>query len=199
MTLYASNTQIKAALGITDSDRDTLITMAGASASELIDLHCGRDFGSGTATRYFNGSDSHELRVDDLAGTAITVSTSTNADLVYDVTWSAADYLLTPLNARQNGITWPYTGLEAMKSLHFPTGASTVRIAGVFGWPAIPASITEAAVLQASRLYMRFQSPLGVAGSNDFGAMRVTRSVDPDVAVLLADFRDGSKAAGGIA
>lgn len=202
MTLYASNSQIKAALGITDTDRDALISMAGSAASELIDIYTGRTFAtSGTVTRYFAPDDSWHLPVDDLAGTAITVESSTSANGTYDITWTASDYQLEPLNGRLNGIPWPYTSLRAVGSYSWPVaaGEATVRVTGVYGWTSVPAVVTEAAVLQSSRLFMRFQSPLGVAGGNEFGAMRVTRSLDPDVAVLLADFREGSRAAGGIA
>lgn len=202
MTLYASNAQIKAALGITDTDRDTLISMAGSAASELIDLHTGRTFGTtGTVVRYFAPADNWLLPVDDLAGTAITVETSTSANGTYDVTFTPSDYQLEPLNARLNGIPWPYTALRAVGDHYWPTasGEATVRVTGVYGWPAIPSVVVQAAVLQGARLYMRYQSPLGVAGGNEFGAMRVTRSLDPDVAVMLADFRDGNKVAGGIA
>lgn len=200
MTLYASTAQIKAALRITDTVDDTLISIAGSAASELIDLHCGRTFGTASATRYYAPDSSCFLRIDDLAGTALTLESSSNGDGTYDTTWATTDYQLQPLNARRNGITWPYDSLRAIGDNTFPVagGEATVRVTGVFGWPAVPAAVVEAAMLQSSRLFKRFESPLGVAGGNDFGAMRVTRSVDPDVAVLLADFRDGVKAAGGI-
>lgn len=200
MTLYASTAQIKAALRITDTVDDTLIGMAGSAASELIDLHCGRSFGTVSATRYYAPDSSYVLRVDDLAGTAITVESSSNGDGTYDTTWATTDYQLEPLNARRNGIAWPYDRLRAIGDNTFPVagGESTVRVTGVFGWSSVPSSVVQAAVLQGARLFKRFESPLGVAGGNEFGAMRVTRSVDPDVAVLLADFRDGARVAGGV-
>lgn len=201
MTLYASNAQIKAALNITDTDRDSIVGMAGSAASELIDLYCGRTFGTVSATRYYSASDSGVLAVDDLAGTALTVLSSSSVDGTYDVAWTAdTDYQLDPLNGRRNGITWPYTALRAVGSKSWPIGdgEASVKVTGVFGWPSVPSVVVQAAVLQASRIYMRNLSPLGVAGGNEFGAMRVTRSVDPDVAVLLTEFRDGVSAAGGV-
>lgn len=201
MTLYASNAQIKAALNITDTDRDSIVGMAGSAASELIDLYCGRTFGTVSATRYYSASNSGVLAVDDLAGTALTVLSSSSVDGTYDVTWTAdTDYQLDPLNGRRNGITWPYTALRAVGSKSWPIGGgeASVKITGPFGWPSVPSVVVQSAVLQASRIYMRNMSPLGVAGGNEFGVMRVTKALDPDVAVMLADFRDGVKAAGGV-
>jgi hypothetical protein len=66
---------------------------------------------------------------------------------------------------------------------------ATVRVEGTFGWDAVPDAIREATILQSSRLYTRLDSPLGVAGFGDMGAMRVSFKGDPDVAMLLAPFR----------
>ena len=59
----------------------------------------------------------------------------------------------------------------------------------MFGWPEVPPSIIQAAVIQASRLFKRLDSPLGVAGVSDIGVMRVSRGLDPDVAQLVAPFK----------
>jgi len=64
-----------------------------------------------------------------------------------------------------------------------------VRVEGTFGWPAVPDAVREATILQASRLFTRLDSPLGVAGFGDMGAMRVSFKGDPDVLMLLAPYR----------
>jgi hypothetical protein len=43
--------------------------------------------------------------------------------------------------------------------------------------------------MQASRLFARLDSPLGVAGFGDMGAMRVSFKMDPDVGMLLGPYR----------
>lgn len=191
MTLYATTAQVKAALRITDSVDDTLISLAGSAASELIDGYVGRTFGTASATRYFAATDPWVLQVDDLAGTAVTVTSSSGVDGTYDVAWTTADYQLEPLNGRSAGLSWPYTRLRAIGDYQWPydRGEASVAITGVWGFPSVPAAVVQAAILQTSRLFKRFESPLGVAGGNEFGAMRVTRSVDPDVAVLLDPYR----------
>ena len=192
MALYASTAQIKAALRITDAVDDTLINMAGSAASELINGYCGRSFENyGTATRYFAPNDLYVLQVDDLAGTAITVQSSSNADDVFDVTFAAKDYQLEPLNRISEGLTWPFTRIRAVDDYDWSVfgDEATAKITGVWGWPAVPASISQAAVIQGSRIFTRLQSPLGIAGFGEMGVVRVSRQLDPDVAQLVEPFR----------
>ena len=68
-------------------------------------------------------------------------------------------------------------------------GEATVRVRGVFGFTSNPLVITQATVLQASRIFTRLQSPLGVAGFGEMGVVRVTRALDPDVAALVEPYR----------
>ena len=192
MTAYATLAQVKAALRITDSVDDTLIEMARESASDLIDGYTGRTFTtSGTVTRVFAPADDYVLQTDDLAGTAVTITSSTGADGVFDTTWKTTDYQLEPLNGVSNGQAVPYTRIRAIQDYLWPTagGEATVRVTGVFGFPSVPIVITQATVLQASRIFTRLQSPLGVAGFGEMGVVRVTRALDPDVAALVEPYR----------
>ena len=190
MTLYASTAQIKAALRITDSVDDSLINMAGSAASELIDGYCGRTFGTVSTTRYYAAEDATVLQVDDLAGTAVTIATSDYDPPQWEVTWATTDYQLEPLNAVVDGLSWPYTRIRAVGDYLWPFDDHEigVRITGVFGWPSVPSVITQAAVIQASRIFKRLDSPLGVAGFGDMGAIRVSRQLDPDVSQLVAPY-----------
>jgi hypothetical protein len=190
MTLYASTAQIKAALRITDSVDDSLINMAGSAASELIDGYCGRSFGTVEATRYFAAEDAYVLRVDDIAGTAVTIQTSDYDPPQWEVTWGTDDYQLEPLNQYMDGLTWPYTRIRAVGDYLWPFDFAEigVKITTTWGWPSVPSVITQAAVIQASRIFKRLDSPLGVAGFGDMGAIRVSRQLDPDVAQLVAPY-----------
>ena len=192
MTAYATLVQVKAALRITDSVDDTLIEMARESASDLIDGYCGRTFTtSGTVTRVFAPADDYVLQTDDIAGTALTITSSTGADGVFDVTWKTTDYQLEPLNGVSNGQAVPFTRIRAIQDYLWPTagGEATVRVTGVYGFPSVPIVVTQATVLQASRIFTRLQSPLGVAGFGEMGVVRVTRALDPDVAALVEPYR----------
>jgi hypothetical protein len=191
MTVYASVSEVKAALRITDNIDDSLITMATNSASELIDGYCQRSFGQVTAVRYFAASERHAIEVDDIAtASGIVIATSILGDSVFDTTWAAKDFQLEPLNSHAGGLTWPYTRIRAIDDYLFPTawGEATCKITATWGWPSVPTVVTQAAVIQASRIFSRLQSPLGVLGFGDMGAVRVGRALDPDVAQLLGPY-----------
>jgi hypothetical protein len=53
----------------------------------------------------------------------------------------------------------------------------------------VPKAIETATMIQASRIFKRFDSPLGVAGFGDFGAVRVSRFLEPDVEQLVMPYR----------
>ena len=189
---YCTLAQIKAAARIQDSVDDSLLEMAVESASRAIDGHAGRYFySSGTATRYFTADESFICEIDDLAGTALTLQSSSNAQRNFDVTWAVGDYQLEPTNGVVDGLGVPYTRIRAVQNYLFPIqgGDALVKVTGVFGWPAVPTSITQACVIQASRIFKRLDSPLGIAGFGDMGAMRVSRYLDPDVEQLVAPYR----------
>jgi hypothetical protein len=194
---YCTLTQVKAALRITDSTDDTLLEGSVESASRLIDGYAMRSFyNAGTAARVFSTNDSLYVQTDDMAGTALTIETSTLGDGVWDVTFAATDYQLEPLNGTLDGITWAYDRVRAVGDYVFPTtsvlqgeGQALVRVTAVWGWPAIPKAIETATIIQATRIFKRFDSPLGVAGFGDFGAVRVSRFLDPDVEQLVQPYR----------
>jgi hypothetical protein len=189
---YATLAQVKSAMRITDNLDDTLIEMAVESASRAIDGFAMRSFySSGTATRYYAAEDSYVVQTDDIAGTAITLQTSSAADGVFDTTFKVTDYQLEPSNGYTDGLSVPYTRIRAVEDYLFPVagGQNLVKVTAVFGWPAVPIAITQACVIQSSRLFKRLDSPLGVAGFGDMGAVRVSRYLDPDVEQLIAPYR----------
>lgn len=191
MTLYATVDEVKAALRVTDDIDDALIAMAATSASELIDGYCQRSFGQTTGVRFFAASERYTLEVDDIAtATGIVVATTSLGDNVFDTTWATTDFQLEPLNGYSGGLSWPFTRLRAVDDYLFPTawGEATCKITATWGWPSVPNVVTQAAVIQASRIFSRLQSPLGVLGFGDLGAVRVGRALDPDVAQLLSPY-----------
>lgn len=93
--------------------------------------------------------------------------------------WTAVtDYETGPENALEDGL--PIVYLIRPSSW----GTQRVRITARPGWPAIPVVLEEATQLQASRLNKRKDSPQGIVGSSDWGAVRLGR-VDPDVEELV--------------
>jgi hypothetical protein len=190
---------VKAALriGTADTLDDDLIDNCVGAASRLIDGYCNRRFWqTGTAeARIFQAEDSFYCSIDDIAGTALTLKSSTQADGTFDLTWSRSDYQLEPLNGNLDGLTWSYDKIRAVGDYLFPTvnanygEQALVQVTAVFGWPSVPEPITQATIIQASRIFKRYDSPLGVAGFGDLGAIRVSRFLDPDMAQLVEPYR----------
>ena len=187
---YATLTDVKNALRITDNLDDTLLETAIESASRMIDSYTARTFSNaGTATRNFAATDALNLIIDD----AISVTTVQSTDEVGDtyVTWGANDFQLEPLNSRSDGLYMPYTGIRAVGDYTWPVvdQQALCRITAVWGWAAVPTAIKQATIIQSSRLFKRLDSPLGVLGMGDLGQIRVSRYLDPDVEQLAMPFR----------
>lgn len=187
---YTTLDEVKAILRITDNVDDALLETCVEAASRQIDTHCERVFTPTTATRVFTPSDSYLVSIDDLS-TLTSLKTSSAADGTFDITWTATDYQLEPLNGLTGSIYSPYTRIRAIGDYLFPVvnEEATVQIEGVFGYgTSIPVDVKQACNLLAVRQFKRYDSPLGVAGFGDIGIVRVSR-VDPDIEALLGPYR----------
>lgn len=189
---YCTLADVKAALRITDSVDDTLIEQSINSASRMIDQYCNRFFYSTASgvVRYFQANDGFMCWIDDLQ-TLTELKTSSTDPLIFDTTWQSGDYQLLPPNQLANGAYSPYTAITATDNYLFPVWAdiALVKVTGTWGWSSVPEPIKFACIIQASRLFKRLESPLGVAGVSDMGIMRVGYSIDGDVAQLINPFR----------
>ena len=189
---YATLAEVKSALRISDSVDDTLLEMAVESASRLIDGYANRVFYSiGTATRYYVAQDDYSVEIDDISSSSVTLQSANNADGIFNNTWTINDYQLEPLNGVSDGQSWPYTSIRAIGQYLFPIsgGEALIKLTGVYGWSSVPIAIKQACIIQASRIFKRLDSPLGVAGFGDLGAIRVSSQLDPDVAQLVSVYR----------
>lgn len=187
---YATLAQVKSALRITDNVDDSLLEMAIESASRAIDQYTNRNFyNAGTAVRYYAPSDALNVDIDDMISLS-TLQTMSDDDQVYDTTWASDDYQLEPLNGIVDGIPQPYNHIRAIGDYTFLTLANeaTIKVTGVWGWATTPIQVTQACVIQASRIYKRLDSPLGII-SGELGSMRVGSRIDPDVAQLVDSLR----------
>jgi hypothetical protein len=59
----------------------------------------------------------------------------------------------------------------------------------MWGWSAVPYEVQSACLIQSSRIFVRRQSPFGIAGTPELGTVRLTSRLDPDVEALLRPFR----------
>ena len=192
---YATLAEVKAALRISDTVDDSLLELAIESASREIEGHCERVFYDvGTATRVFVPDNGFIAQIDDLQ--SLTTLKTSSDGAIFDTTWTATDYQLEPLNGVAGGLTQPFTRIRSTGDYLFPVWSgfntnaneATVQITGTWGWPAIPTAVKQATVLYSMRQFKRYDSPLGVAGFGDIGAIRVSR-FDPDVEAMLSPYR----------
>jgi hypothetical protein len=158
----------------------------------MIDQYCNRSFYPGTAgeVRYYQANDGFMCWVDDLQ-VLTELKTAATDPLIFDTTWEAGDYQLLNPNQRANGAYSPYYAITATDNYLFPVWAdmALVKVTGTFGWASVPEPVKFASIIQASRLFKRLESPLGVAGVSDIGIMRVGANIDGDVAQLINPFR----------
>ena len=191
---YVSLALVKKALRITDNIDDEILELSIEAASREIDGYCERVFYATTETRVFIPRDSFTCEIDDL--TSLTTLKTSSTGESFDVTWTSTDYQLEPLNGQAGGLVTPSTRIRAVGDYVFPTFEprnvnhyeATVQVAGTFGFTPIPTAIEQAALLLTLRQYRRYDSPLGVAGFDEMGVVRVGR-IDPDVSKLLSPFR----------
>jgi hypothetical protein len=189
---YCTLADVKAALRITDTIDDALLENSINSASRMIDQYCNRYFYSTSANevRYYQANDGFICWIDD-AQSISEIKTSSTDPLIFDTTWESGDYQVLPANRWANGAYYPITGITATDNYLFPVWAdmALVKVTGQFGWSSVPEPIKFACIIQASRLFKRLESPLGVAGVSDIGIMRVGANIDGDVAQLINPFR----------
>lgn len=164
------------------------------AVSRMIDAYCQRSF----------GQTSSEAR--DLVATSCTmielgpfhdivsvsaVATDTDADGTFAT--SVTDYLLEPRSA-VGPETRPYRALRRLsgewpRATQADARQALVRVTGVWGWPDVPAAVKAACRMQVARVFKRADSPLGVAGFGEFGVVRLSSRLDPDVQQMLAPYR----------
>ncbi|MBK9219297.1 MAG: hypothetical protein IPL70_13285 [Uliginosibacterium sp.] len=180
---------MKARLSISDTTDDTTLGLVLAGVCRAIDSHCGQRFwrDAVATTRYYTAehdddfvhrparerdqpchrpSDDGRIRHD----------LGRNGLRPYALN-AAADGLA--LHLARDGTQWAITLCQPRRG---------VKIVGIFGWPAVPDAIAEAALLWSERLYKRKDAPFGVLAFPEAGEMRLLEKMDPDVVTLLKPY-----------
>jgi hypothetical protein len=190
---YATLSEFKAAVGITDTTDDTALQSVLDATDTLIDLYCDRKTGFGTAseTRYYTAEDWEYVLTDDLVSVT-TLQTDDDANGTYETTWTAGtDYVLAPRNAALDG--FPYTEIDTSVTWprNFPKDVYLgVKVVGVFGFPSVPAAVKQAEIIQAGAVWNSRTAPFGVIGSADLGGiLRMSRALHPEAALILEPYR----------
>ena len=193
VNIYTTLQDVKTGLQIEDSNDDTDIQAAIISASRMIDDYCQRGFyQEGTlaspVVKYYTPVSPWYLEIDDLIQPT-EVRTRANQSGPFNTVWDLdTDLMYEPINNPEIGR--PVTRLLAVTRYVFPYFfPQTVKITGVWGYSSIPYEVELACKIQAARLFVRKQSPFGIAGSVELGTVRLNSRLDPDVEMLLKTFR----------
>lgn len=167
-------------------------------ASRAIDSHCGRRFWLDTdvSTRTYPVPSVDGAYVDDIgtrAGLVVAIGVN-GVDFPTTLTVDR-DFILEPRNADKFATTdfgayafWQIRPVIGGLGLYVDPFTPTLQVTARFGWSKVPDDVVEACILKAASLFKRKDSPNGVAGFGEFGAVRISRR-DSDVLELLAGYQ----------
>jgi len=206
---YTDQATFKSYMGLTVTTYDTFIDQTITAASRAIDNYCQRRFWldtnpvartfepQGLLTLDLNDDRDNPLGAEIGDTTGLTIATDPGGTGTFSVTWAATDYQLLPQNAAYAfPEPRPWTSVRAVGTKTFPwlvntwlTHLNRVQITAKWGWPAIPATVTQACLIKSARLFHRKDSPQGVAGFGEFGVVRISQKDDPDVCSMLDPYR----------
>jgi len=176
--LYATPEELKSRIGQGGTTDDFEILLACQGASREVDNICGRYFWRATDTRTYVPDTPWKTKIDDVVSVT-TLKIDRDGDGVYEESWvQGTDYRLTPYNPSSGGIAWPFTGFKVTGGSQLPPSVdgqaeNIIQVAGVFGWPAVPADVKQAALLAATELLKMKDAPFGIAGISDLGIMQI--------------------------
>lgn len=180
---YIGLDEFKDRLGITDTADDSQAQIAIQSVGQWINDYCGRTFTRTAETRTFQPDNIWLLNVDDLVSVSA-VSLDMDGDGIFELPLTQnVDYQLRLgaglYNVNATGIACPYRQLQVIQTgKWFPftwpfTHLDRVQITGVWGWPAVPPPVTQAAFILAADIFRQKDAPFGIAGSSDLGVVRI--------------------------
>jgi hypothetical protein len=198
---YCTVEELKSRLGITDTSDDFELGLAAAGASRAIDEITGRYFWRGTGTRTYIPESISRQSLDDLVSVT-SLAVDRDGDGVFEETWTqGTDYALEvapgKYNAAAKGEQWPYTAAVVITGGRlFPyvwmwSHLDRIQVTGVFGWPAVPLNVKNAAIIAGAQIFRIKDAPFGVAGFGEFGVVRVQSN--PQVMWLLHRYINGQR------
>ena len=137
LNVYATPTDLKRRLGITDTTRDLMLWHLLHVASRIVEGHCGRNFYVTSGSKRFDVRDRRGVQVDDLIEIAQVVE-DWDGDGVYERIRERKDYILYPLDSNPGSLHGvPFHSLRTPRrrgGLCFPTGRASVQITGRWGY-----------------------------------------------------------------
>lgn len=196
---YATLTEIKTFLSISDNVDDTLLEGMVEAASRSIDRIANRRFylDANASARAYRVSSPVILYTDDIGTTSgLVVKIDEDGDGSFETTLTLnTDYIMDPLTALDLGR--PYTQVTMVTtSQSFPIFPGLfqnglrpgVQVTARWGWPSVPDDINQACLILTADLYKRKDSPGGILGLGDLGAIRMS-PLGRDVTAMVRAYR----------
>ena len=191
---YATLTEVKLFLGITDSVDDTLLEGMVEAASRSIDRMANRRFylDINASARLYRANDALQLFVDDIgSATGLAVAIDSDGNGSYDTALTLnTDYILDPITAPSLNRPWNVVTIVSA-SAAFPAPLNYrpgVQVTAKWGWPSIPDDINQACMILTADLYKRKDAPGGIIGLGDLGAIRMS-PVGRDITQMVRAYR----------
>ena len=201
-TQYVDKADLKTYLGLSGTAQDTNIDNAINGASRQIDKFCDRRFWQDETVqvKYYNPTNDFYLIVDDISTTTgLIVQLDTTDDGTYDTTLTLdTDYILKPINPQTHKISdtlyyYPQNELHIIatrSSERFdPLIIKNVKITAKFGWSKVPEAISQACLIQATRLFKRKDTPFNVMGNEQTGTIELFNKFDVDARELIKPYK----------
>ena len=201
---YCSLSQLRSELGnyaAADTADDSKMELSIEAASRAIDDHCGQRFwqDSSAVDRQFYADDARCCFVDtdQCAGisttTGLVVKTDEDGDGTFETTVTiTTDFILLPLNAAHEVPARPYTEIRLVDNYGFPrlsNGRPGVQVSAKFGWAAVPDQAEKACLIVAADLFKSKDVAFGLAGSAEFGQLRISSGVARMAQMLLRNLQ----------
>ncbi len=196
---YATLTQIKAYMSISDNTDNDLLEDLVESASRSIDRIANRRFylDATASARLYRAYSDIFVYVDDIGTTSsLVVATDENGNGTYSKTLTLnQDYILDPLTASSLGR--PFTQLTMVSNTEtwpiFPGLTQNglrpgVQVTARWGWPSVPDDINMACLILAADLYKRKDAPGGILGLGDLGVVRMS-PVGRDITAMVRAYK----------
>ena len=212
---YCSNDELRdyynPGLTVASGTDDSIYGLAITSASRAIDYATGRQFGLADTleTRYYTpirsmrhlesalllvpaieygmhyvDSGRYSVAIDDLMTTSgmIVMSDYSNDE---SYSFAVTDYKMKPANNVLIGKAWTHISFKwGERVTRYP---DSVAVTALWGWTAVPDTIKEACLIQASRFLKRRYAPFGIVEASVEGgtSTRLLAKLDPDVYTMI--------------
>lgn len=186
---YATLTELRAQIRIDDTVDDEELQIALDAAVGAVDDYCNRSFtvidktdDTAKTARLYTARSARRLIIDDAAKVDQVEEKNHRNDTFAVV--DADEYDVEPANAETDDLVVT----EIWREIDvWPKGRQLVRVTAWFGWPAVPAVVKQATLIQAARFAQRREAAFGVATvpSLEGGGMRLLSRLDADVELML--------------